>query len=117
MDALKRACIKTLPRYLIASLKRFEFDFDTMMRVKVNDFYEFPHTLDMTNFTQEYLQKKAKGDEFTMKYQSDYYNYELVGIVVHSGTADSGHYYSYIKEQERFEGQGQKWYEFNDTLV
>lgn len=68
MDALKRACIKTLPRYLIASLKRFEFDFDTMMRVKVNDFYEFPHTLDMTNFTQEYLQKKAKGDEFTMKY-------------------------------------------------
>lgn len=37
--------------------------------------------------------------------------------MVHSGTADSGHYYSYIKEQERFESEGQKWYEFNDTLV
>jgi ubiquitin carboxyl-terminal hydrolase 34 len=33
-----------------------------------------------------------------MKYAAEYYNYELVGIVVHSGTADSGHYYSYIKE-------------------
>jgi len=37
-----------------------------------------------------------------MKYNTDYYNYELVGIVIHSGTTDSGHYYSYIKEQERF---------------
>lgn len=53
-----------------------------------------------------------------MKYQSDYYNYELVGIVVHLGTADSGHYYSYIKEQERFaEASNEQWYEFNDTLV
>jgi ubiquitin carboxyl-terminal hydrolase 9/24 len=42
VDALKRACIKKLPRYLITSLKRFEFDFDTMARVKVNDYYEFP---------------------------------------------------------------------------
>jgi ubiquitin carboxyl-terminal hydrolase 34 len=33
-----------------------------------------------------------------MKHHKDFYNYELVGIVVHSGTADSGHYYSYIKE-------------------
>ena len=38
--------------------------------------------------------------------------------MVHSGTADSGHYYSYIKEQEVFEReQPEKWYEFNDTLV
>jgi len=71
---------------------------DSMLRVKVNDYYEFPHDLDMTNYTQEYLAKKVKGGEFTMNHHPDYYNYELVGIVVHSGTADSGHYYSYIKE-------------------
>lgn len=28
VDALKRACIKKLPRYLITSFKRFEFDLD-----------------------------------------------------------------------------------------
>jgi len=73
----------------------------------------------MSKYTQEYLGKKEKGEEFTMKYAPEYYNYELVGIVVHSGTADSGHYYSYIKEQERFQdsAQPEKWYEFNDTLV
>ncbi len=77
--------------------------------------YEFPHELDMTKYTQEYLTKKAKGGEFLMKYAADYYNYELVGIVVHSGTADSGHYYSYIKEQERTTEE--KWFEFNDAHV
>jgi len=43
-----------------------------------------------------------------------------VGIVVHTGTADSGHYYSYIKEQDelRLEPDGSaKWYEFNDIHV
>lgn len=33
-----------------------------------------------------------------------YYQYELVGVVVHMGTADSGHYYSYIKERVPLEG-------------
>jgi ubiquitin carboxyl-terminal hydrolase 9/24 len=51
VDALKRTCIKTLPRYLILTLKRFEFDFDQMIRVKVNDLYEFPTDLDMTKYT------------------------------------------------------------------
>lgn len=53
-----------------------------------------------------------------MKHPADYYNFELVGIVVHSGTADSGHYYSYIKEQEHFtEAVGDQWFEFNDIWV
>ena len=41
-------------------------------------------------------------------------------MIVHAGTADSGHYYSYIKEQETLrivqEGTA-KWYEFNDIYV
>jgi len=54
-----------------------------------------------------------------MKQPRSYYQYQLVGIVVHSGTADSGHYYSYIKEQEAFklDGESDKWYEFNDIWV
>ena len=31
-------------------------------------------------------------------------------MVVHSGIAESGHYYSYIKK-------GDQWYEFNDSVV
>lgn len=42
-----------------------------------------------------------------------YYEYELVGVLVHSGTADAGHYYSFIKER----GTQNRWLEFNDTHV
>jgi ubiquitin C-terminal hydrolase len=51
VDALKRVCIKKLPRYMIMTLKRFEFDFDQMVRVKVNDRFEFPLDLDMSEYT------------------------------------------------------------------
>jgi hypothetical protein len=35
----------------------------------------------------------------------------LKGVVVHSGTAEFGHYYSYIKIQD------EKWLEFNDSNI
>lgn len=41
------------------------------------------------------------------------YLYQLVGVLVHSGSANSGHYYSYIRERD---GEG-RWLEFNDNIV
>ena len=38
----KRCCIKSLPNKLIITLKRFEFDLNTMMKMKINDYFEFP---------------------------------------------------------------------------
>ena len=38
-------------------------------------------------------------------------SYKLRGVVVHSGSADSGHYYSFIEAEEN------EWYEFNDDEV
>ena len=58
IDTLKRTCVKELPRYLVITLKRFEFDFDRMVRVKVNDYYEFPTELNMLPYTQEHLKRK-----------------------------------------------------------
>lgn len=33
------------------------------------------------------------------------------------GSADSGHYYSFIQEREKVVPDDKKWYEFNDTFV
>ena len=41
------------------------------------------------------------------------YPYDLVGIVVHSGQANAGHYYSFIKDRNR----SNTWLKFNDTTV
>lgn len=132
VDTLKRTVIKDLPRFLIMSLKRFEFDFDRMIRVKVNDYCEFPLELDMLPYTQEGLRRKEqaakrqqeaaeKGEAVEeqepepLKHPADYYQYKLKGVIVHTGTADSGHYYSFIKDTQTVEGE--RWYEFNDHIV
>lgn len=54
------------------------------------------------------------------------YEYKLVGVVVHMGTAEAGHYLSYIniargeKDEESPEWlltEKEKWLEFNDSCV
>lgn len=41
----------------------------------------------------------------------------MVGVTVHTGTADGGHYYSFIKERNSFNGQQDRWFLFNDAEV
>ncbi|WEW57864.1 ubiquitin carboxyl-terminal hydrolase [Emydomyces testavorans] len=107
VDAVKRACLKDIPDNLIFHLKRFDFDVISMMRSKINDEFHFPERIDMTPFKVEYLSNANENIDADV--------FELVGVLVHSGTAESGHYYSYIKERPaRNFGS---WVEFNDADV
>lgn len=122
VTALRRVCIKHLPNILIIVLRRFEFNFDTMNRVKVNDLCEFPLEIDMEPYTQEGLERKEAIKELMKdgpgketppkKYPDEYYKFSLKGITIHTGTAESGHYYSYIQDRS-----STKWFEFNDIFV
>ncbi|ETO37056.1 Ubiquitin carboxyl-terminal hydrolase family protein [Reticulomyxa filosa] len=58
--ALKRVCFKTLPKYLLLHLSRFEFDFNTMARVKLNSRLEYPMELNMKKYTAEGLVEKEQ---------------------------------------------------------
>ncbi|MCJ1287016.1 hypothetical protein MMC26_006363 [Xylographa opegraphella] len=44
-------------------------------------------------------------------------NFVLVGILVHSGNAESGHYYSYIRERPADSEDDFSWVEYNDADV
>ena len=57
---LKRTSIKTLPNMLILVLKRFEFDYQTMSKHKINAYCKFPKTLDMKEYTTGFLQKSEE---------------------------------------------------------
>lgn len=103
VSATKRICIKKAPKTLVCHLKRFNFDFDTMEKMKINDYLEFPTEIDISPYTAEGVENS----------ETAVCMYDLVGIVVHSGTSDAGHYYSFIKDRKGTE----KWFEFNDEIV
>lgn len=43
---------------LFLNLKRFEFNYDTMSKFKINDQCEFPRVLDMRKYTQEFIKRQ-----------------------------------------------------------
>ena len=134
-NILNRICYKKLSNTLIIHLKRFDYSIDAMgdiRQFKITDYFEFPLDLDMEPYTTEGIAKlealemekkkrETEGRDLEADYPDiprihpeSYYQYELVGILIHSGTQEAGHYYSFIKD--RMAGKTQ-WYEFNDTSV
>ncbi|KAH6605074.1 hypothetical protein Trco_006781 [Trichoderma cornu-damae] len=109
VDAVKRACLKDVPDHLIFHLKRFDFNLRTLQRNKINDYFSFPSAIDMQPYTIDHLDNLTTGAE-----QEDMF--ELVGILVHAGTAETGHYYSFIRERTSMDGHP-RWFEFNDDTV
>lgn len=106
VNTLKRCCIKRMPNVLFLVLKRFEFNFDTMTKFKINDYCEFPMQINMREYCQEALAKKdllkeMEDKNLTMEDLSEeqrailekeipskYYDFNLRGTVIHIGTAD-----------------------------
>lgn len=115
---------------MVIAFKRFEIDYETMHHNKINERVAFPHEIKMDKYTDKYLERQDLLKEMEemnwsyddlpedkkrvhdFQYPEEYYSYSLRGVVIHMGEANSGHYYSYIKDTKT-----NKWYEFNDTTV
>ena len=102
----KGSLIHSLSNTVILHLERFEYNYETNTRQKINDSCSFPMKI---NFSK-WIKSPIVGEEYK-------YDYELVGVVVHSGSAEGGHYYSIIKEREKTSAQYGLWFEFNDSTV
>lgn len=116
IDAHRRTFIKHLPPFLTFHLKRFEFNVQTVTSTKLNDRISFPMVIDMFPYTIEGIANNEEWDskeEYNIK-DSSYYQYTLVGVLVHSGGVNSGHYYSYIMDRDTKDHQ---WFEFNDCQI
>ncbi|XP_016979798.1 probable ubiquitin carboxyl-terminal hydrolase FAF isoform X5 [Drosophila rhopaloa] len=116
---VKRLCVKKLPPVLAIQLKRFEYDYERVCAIKFNDYFEFPRILDMEPYTVSGLAKLEGevvevGDNCQTNVETT--KYELTGIVVHSGQASGGHYFSYILSKNPANGKCQ-WYKFDDGEV
>ncbi|SPQ99121.1 unnamed protein product (mitochondrion) [Plasmodiophora brassicae] len=109
----KRVVLDDLPNTLIFHLKRFELNFETFMNEKLNNRFEFPLRVNMEPYTKRALtpQLQSASSEGAVPEQLDY---ELAGVIIHIGTADAGHYYSYIRDRS---APMPAWLEFNDQIV
>ncbi len=120
IGVLKRCSIKKLSEIVIIHLKRFEFDYNTFEKIKINDYCEFPMTLDFRPWMWSTIISQNKEDpnfkdiilDDTEINDPDSFKYQLAGVLVHSGTSECGHYYSFIHSNET-----EKWYRFDDTRV
>lgn len=114
---VKRLCVRKLPPVLAIQLKRFEYDYERVCAIKFNDYFEFPRLLDMEPYTVSGLARIERMviDDCVEAGESSETRYQLTGIVVHSGQASGGHYFSFIlhKTPDGVE----KWYKFDDGEV
>ena len=125
----KITSLNKLPNVLVVHLKRFYLDYETCHTRKINSKFEFPKKLNLKLFCVEEITKNfgANQSETSDIYsrEDEYYQYELKGINVHTGSADGGHYFSFInverdgKDNIMNENQDDKnnWLTFNDSHV
>lgn len=91
--AIKGVKFTVFPPVLHLQLKRFEFDFASERMVKINDRFEFPVDLDLSEFVPNS-------------------EYQLHGVLVHTGHVDGGHYTVFVRPKIE-----NKWIKFNDDVV
>ncbi len=118
VDISKRILLSKAPNVLIVHLQRIVFNFETFRNDKLNSFFDFPYQLDLKPYSfydvmskegrlkkpagedGEEEQPPAKTEENTEENpwpeEEECYEYKLVGVEVHSGSANAGHYWSFI---------------------
>ena len=98
--------ISKLPNYLVIHLQRIIKDFQNDKEIKLNNRFEFPLKLNM----KKYFFKNP--DKNNIQNLDNDYEYNLIGINVHIGNAEGGHFISVIKDQK-----DDRWYEFDDKII
>lgn len=119
-----------MPNILMIHLQKIVFNLDTFMNEKIADRFEFPTYLNMENYTiNKIAEKYGINDPDLHNYKDNEnknFEYRLVGVIIHQGVAEAGHYYSLIctdsglenKEHEMWRTtEHMKWTEFNDTNI
>ena len=88
VDALKGIKVRKYPEVVTFVLNRFDFDYNTFTRVKVNSKFTFNMEIDMSLYAE-------RPEDFPSE---DDCTYELSAILIHIGSAVSGHYKAYIRD-------------------
>ena len=128
----KRTTLATLPNVLIVHLRRFWMNYDEFHTEKINSMFKFPFEINLKKYCIEDIMSQSQHSAYEtddIYYKEDeYYAYTLKGVTVHMGTADGGHYFSFINvnrdntssspsSNDGEDGDNATWLKFNDSHV
>ncbi|KAA1069421.1 Ubiquitin carboxyl-terminal hydrolase 7, variant 2 [Puccinia graminis f. sp. tritici] len=99
-DAHKGTVFLEFPPVLHVHLKRSEYNLQKDKQVEIDDQLEFPVRLDLAPYLDESADKTVD------------WNYQLHGVLVHSGKPPKGNFFAFIKPHAE-----SKWYKFDDDRV
>ena len=130
VDITKRCSFVDMPNILMVHLQKIVFNFDTLMNEKIADRFEFPTYINMENYTiskisEKYNIKLNEGSDIHSSHGQNF-EYRLVGVIIHQGVAEAGHYYSLICSDTKLKEmigddwgstENLSWTEFNDTSI
>ena len=105
---IKNVLIDKIPNILIIHLQRFAFSYETFNMEKMNSYITFDKQLNIKKYTIN-----KDNDKIPL----EYFDYDLQGVIIHSGTAQYGHYYSLISNESINGEKDEKWFKFNDSTV
>ena len=95
VPATKRIRFSSMPKALLVQLKRFD------RANKLDTAVSFDEKLDLGPFCHDSSMQQA----------SEPCEYTLIGVVMHEGTADAGHYWAFVRTE------ADAWFRCDDALV
>ena len=99
VDAKKSYEIKKLPNILFIQLKRFKYDKKENKFIKLNNYIKYDYKMNLNQFLKS---KEKKQNE----------NYVLYSVIIHIGTLDNGHYFTFCNDLK-----SNLWIKLNDSHI
>jgi ubiquitin carboxyl-terminal hydrolase 34 len=139
-DVSKRCFLKTPPNVMIVHLQKIIFDLEALVNVKISSRYQFPMQMNVRRFmAPPEVKKPAQGEDDIEGVETlppadkkeaeppaddlkdEDFEYKLVGVVIHKGNAEYGHYISLINvnrsDPNRSDISYDHWLEFDDSRI
>ncbi|KAK8660848.1 hypothetical protein V6N13_051756 [Hibiscus sabdariffa] len=112
-DSSKQMSIRRLPLVLCLHIKRVEHSLVRKMSRKIDQYLQFPFSLDMTPYLSSSITRNRFGNRifaFEHENTNGCAEYEIFSVIAHSGMLESGHYVTYLRLKNQ-------WYKCDDAWV
>jgi ubiquitin carboxyl-terminal hydrolase 8 len=110
-----------LPEYLMIEVKRSQYNGagGAGGGFRLDTPVSFPQELDMSPWTWLNADHRAE-DNFAgqvLEHQKPPFIYECYAVIQHSGSNETGHYWTLVRRIDPHDNWTDEWHEFNDSMV